>query len=77
MGKINPAGQGAQRRHDDVGDQRVHHLAEGRANDDADGQINHVSARGEFLEFLEEGADLFDGLLNDIHGVCIAEAALD
>ena len=71
VGKINPTGQGAERRHDHVGYQGVHHLAEGGADDHADGQVNDVAAGGKFLEFLEEGADLFDlfdGLINGFHG---------
>jgi hypothetical protein len=36
--------------HDDVADQRLHDGAESRADDHADGEIDHIAAQREFLE---------------------------
>ena len=53
VGKIEPAGDGADQRHDNVVDQRIDDRPECGADDDADGKIDDVAAHGEFLEFLE------------------------
>ena len=55
VGEVEPAGDGADDRHDDVADQRIDDGAEGDADDHADGEIDDVAAHGEFLEFLEHG----------------------
>src|SRR5215216_463292 len=53
VGKVEPARDGADRRHENVAHQRLDDLAECSADDDADGQVDHVAFEGEFLEFLE------------------------
>ena len=47
--EIDPAEDQAERRHDHAFDQRRHDPAEGRADDHADGEIDHVAPRDEFL----------------------------
>ena len=53
VGEIHPAQRQADRRHDDVLDQRIDDAGEGRADDHTDRQVHHIAAHGEFLEFLE------------------------
>src|SRR5262249_53226373 len=52
-GEIEPAGSGADQRHDDVADQRIDDRSERGADDHAHGKINDIAAHGEGLEFLE------------------------
>src|SRR5262249_52877843 len=56
VGKIETTGDGADDRHEDIGDQRVDDGAEGGTDDHTDGEIDDVAAQREFLEFLEHGA---------------------
>ena len=53
IGKIEPARHRADDRHQDIPDQRLNDAAEGGPDDDADREINDISAQREFLEFLE------------------------
>src|SRR5262245_20606664 len=53
VGEVEAARDGANGRHEQVADQGFDDLAEGRPNDDADGEIDHVAPQREFLEFLE------------------------
>ena len=46
VGEIKSAGNGADDRHDDVGNQRIDDLAKGGADDDADGEINDIAPHG-------------------------------
>src|SRR5207244_1414284 len=55
--KIQTATEQANRRHDDVFDQRINDSAEGCADNYADGQIDRVAFDGEFLELLPTGFD--------------------
>ena len=51
--EVHPAEQQAERRHDDVVDQRADDLAERRPQDHRHGQVEHVPAQHEGLELLE------------------------
>ena len=53
-GKIHPAQQHPDRRHDDVVHQRRDDLAEGPANDDAHGHIHGIALDGELAELFEQ-----------------------
>ena len=53
IAEVDPAGQHADERHDDVVDERRYDLPERAADNDADRHIDHVSLYGEVLEFLE------------------------
>jgi hypothetical protein len=56
VGEFKTAGNGADDRHDDVGNQRIDDLAKGGADDAADGEISDIAPQGEFLELLEYGS---------------------
>jgi len=49
--EIHPTDGKPDRRHDDVGDQGVHDLAEGAADHDTDGEINDTALHRELFEF--------------------------
>ena len=51
--EVDAAQQQSDRRHDDVGDEGRDNLAEGGADDDADGHVHHVPAHGEFAKLFE------------------------
>ena len=51
-------------RHENVADQRRHDVAEGRADDDADREIESVALDGEVLEFLQHGSAPWIGWLS-------------
>jgi hypothetical protein len=53
IGKIDPAEQHADGRHQDIRHQALNDCAEGAADNDADRHVNHIAPHGEFLEFLE------------------------
>ena len=53
IAEVDPAGQHADERHDDVVDERCDDLPERAADNDADRHIDHVPLYGEVLEFLE------------------------
>ena len=53
IAEVDPAGQHADERHDDVVDERCDDLPERAADNDADRHIDHVPLYGKFLEFLE------------------------
>src|SRR5260370_948360 len=53
--EVEPAGDRADDRHDDVADERTHDGAECRSDDHANGEIDHVAAQGKLLEILEHG----------------------
>src|SRR5215217_6769051 len=51
--EVEPAGHGADDRHEQVADDRLDDLPERRPDDDADGKIDDVAAQRELLEFFE------------------------
>jgi hypothetical protein len=53
--EIEPAGDRAHDRHDDVAHQRIDDRAERGPDDHADREIDDVAAHREFLEILEHG----------------------
>ena len=53
VAEIESAGDRADDRHENVADQRRHDAAEGRADDDADREIEGIALDGEVLEFLQ------------------------
>ena len=53
VGEIQPSGNGADDRREDIADQRLHDVVESRADDHAHGQIGHVAANRKFPEFLQ------------------------
>src|SRR3954447_13103024 len=57
--EIEPTGDRADDRHDDVADERSDDGSERRADDDADGEIDHVAAHRELLEFFPHGQPPF------------------
>ena len=52
VGEVDSAEEHADRRHDDVVDQALHHGAERGADDDADGQVDDVAATANSLNSL-------------------------
>jgi hypothetical protein len=50
-GEVDAAGEFADHRHDEVGHQGLDDLAERRADDHADGKVDHVAFDRELLEF--------------------------
>src|SRR5690606_8642655 len=59
IGEIHPADDDAQRRHDHVLDEGGHDLAEGGADDDADGHVHDIAANREGLELAHEAHGAF------------------
>ena len=53
VAEVEAAGGGADHRHEDVADQRGHDATEGRADDDADREVERIALDGEVLEFLQ------------------------
>lgn len=64
IAEVDPAGQHADERHDDVVDERCDDLPERAADNDADRHIDHVPLYGKFLEFLEQR---FHGIASAMH----------
>lgn len=57
--EVDAAQQNTDERHENVIDERCNDLAEGAANDDCHGKVEHVAAHNEVLEFLEHGVSPF------------------
>ena len=57
VGKIDLAEHQADRRHDDVFDERVYDFTKCSADDYADSKVDYVAARDEFPEVFEHGVD--------------------
>src|SRR5712671_1171328 len=58
--EVEPAGDRADDRHDDIADKRTHDGAESSSDDHANGEIDHVAAQGKFLEILDHGLSLLE-----------------
>ena len=56
IGEVETAGDGANDRHDYVANQRIDDRAECGANDHPDGEIDDVTAHGEFFELFKHFA---------------------
>ena len=54
MGEIKPAGDHAEKRHDNVIDEGIDDALESTADDHADGQIHHVALADEFFELRDK-----------------------
>src|SRR5881394_3510345 len=69
--QIHFARNQADQRHDHIANQRRNNLPEGCADHHTDGQIDHIPAHREFLEFLQEilaGVQMFSKVLFQLFG---------
>lgn len=55
LAEVDSADENAQRRHDDIVNQRRSDFAEGTTDDHTDGEVDNIAAHGEGFEFGEEG----------------------
>lgn len=58
VGKIHPADEDPQRRHDDVIDSRRYDLSESTPDDDTDGHVHYVAPERKVFEFLEKASHI-------------------
>ena len=60
IGQVDVTGQDAERRHQDVFDERIHDFPKGSADDDTDGEVQNISTNRKCSKLSEKGVHLLD-----------------